>query len=76
MTGWIPGIIAPSVLQNSPERHIHVRDPLQIPVIKRKLPRMPYLLALDSSKILLGPGDHTVRMAESVISIKTEKGTV
>ena len=62
-------MIFPRVLQNSPERHIKVRDPLQIPVIKRILPEMPYLLAVDSKRILLGPGDQTVRMADRVISI-------
>ena len=55
-------MIFPRVLQNSPERHIKVRDPLQIPVIKRILPEMPYLLAVDSKRILLGPGDQTVRI--------------
>ena len=67
-------MIFPRVLQNSPERHIKVRDQLQIPVIKRILPEMPYLLAVDSKRILLGPGDQTVRMADRVISMKTDKG--
>ena len=67
-------MIFPRVLQNSPERHIKVREPLQIPVIKRILPEMPYLLAVDSKRILLGPGDQTVTMADRVISMKTDKG--
>ena len=67
-------MIFPRVLQNSPERHIKVREPLQIPVINRRVPEIPYLLAVESSRILFGPGDHTVRMADRVISIKTDKG--
>ena len=74
MTGWIPGITVPSVLQKNPERHISVREPLQMPVIKLRLPDTPYLLAVESNRILLGPGDHTVRMAEMVISIRTDSG--
>jgi len=61
-------------VQNIPERHINVREPVQMPVIKGRFLEKPYLLAVDKSRMLLGPGDHTVRMAERVISIKMDNG--
>ena len=71
--GWIPGMIFPRVLQKIPHKHIRVREPVQMPSKSFRFLRKPYLLAVERSRILFGPGDHTVMQAVTVIPVKVVK---